>query len=171
MPRSKSTVQESIEFLQGLEVSHKGSPQEVRVRMLRLLKENPSHTLSQVSQIIACSERSVQRWWEIYNKKGIDAVLDIQKRGRKKGVLVSDTILNAFRDKLRVDGFDELKDAQQWLRETHGIEYSRSSVWKLLRAERAQSGRWTTAVPSNVLPSAAVPTSACLWPPCADPFY
>jgi DNA-binding CsgD family transcriptional regulator len=156
MPRSKSTVQESIEFLQGLEVSHKGSPQEVRVRMLRLLKENPSHTLSQVSQIIACSERSVQRWWEIYNKKGIDAVLDIQKRGRKKGVLVSDTILNAFRDKLRVDGFDELKDAQQWLRETHGIEYSRSSVWKLLRAERAQSGRWTTAVPSNVLPSAAV---------------
>src|SRR5687768_8634780 len=100
MPRSKSSVLESIELLQSLEISHQGSPQEVRVRMLRLLKENPSYTLAQVSELISCSERSVQRWWEAYNKKGVEGVLNIQKRGRKKGTQVSESILNAFRDKL-----------------------------------------------------------------------
>src|SRR5688500_3463207 len=144
MPRSKASVRESIAVLQNLEVSHQGKAQEVRVRMLRMLKENPSYTLSQVSELINCSERSVQRWWEVYNKEGIEAVLNIQKRGRKQGIQVSESILNALRDKLRLDGFEELKDAQQWLRDTHGIEYSRSSVWKLLKAERAQTGRWTT---------------------------
>lgn len=145
MPRIKSAVQETIEALKALESQHKDSPREVRVRMLRLLRENPTYTLAEISSLINCSERSVQRWWERYNKGGIESMLDIQKRGRKRGHQVSATILQSLREKLATDGFDELKHAQEWLRDTHGIEYSRSSVWKLLKSEGAESSRWVTA--------------------------
>src|SRR5688500_12725410 len=90
MARSKSAVGETLEILRNLEDSYKGAPQELRVRMLRLLRENPMYTLTEVSRLINCSERSVQRWWETYNKLGIEAVLAIKKRGRKRGNRLSD---------------------------------------------------------------------------------
>lgn len=155
MPRTKSTVKEDVKTLKELESQYQGSPQEVRIRMLRLLRENPSYTLAQISSLIDCSERSVQRWWEVYSRHGIEAALDIKKRGRKSGSRLSEEILTSFRSKLQTEGFRELREAQQWLQETHGVRYSKSGVWNLLRGENAQPSRWGVNNGSTIVASQA----------------
>lgn len=101
--------------------------------MLRLLKERPDLTFSDLGAMLGCSERSLQRWWESYRSGGIDALLRTDGPQRGKPRRISDDTLASLQQKLEVDGFSELKDAQQWLQQEHGVSYSRSGLWNLLR--------------------------------------
>jgi transposase len=143
MARSKGNVQESLKALRDLEDEHRGTPLESRIRMLRLLKERPGRTLADVGPMVGRSERSVQRWWEIYQKQGLQVLMNAQQRGGKPRRIDGEG-LAAFQHKLEIDGFSQLKDAQQWLEQEFGVRYSRSGLWHLMRREmRAGPRGWT----------------------------
>jgi hypothetical protein len=111
--------------------------------MLRLLKENPSRTFNDVSALTGCSERTIQRWWATYQEEGIEGLIEVKARGGKKPKRIAPPQLQALQQKTRVDGFSKLQEAQVWLHEQHGIRYSRSGMWNLLRTTlKAEPGGW-----------------------------
>jgi DNA-binding CsgD family transcriptional regulator len=133
MPRKRTgTVTESLEKLQQLERHYEGEPQEMRIRVLRLLKEDPSRVLADISAITGCSERSIRRWWATYTQKGIDALLALrggEEQRKREGSARGEDLL---RRKLVRNDFGSLDEVREWLRDHRGTLYSRSEVQFLL---------------------------------------
>ncbi len=76
MPRKRiGDISESLEFLRRLENHYRRQPQEVRIRALRILREHPGMRIRDVAVRAECSESSVQRWWDLYRRNGIAAVI------------------------------------------------------------------------------------------------
>jgi DNA-binding CsgD family transcriptional regulator len=143
MARPRAELRESLEKIDDLLHMYSGAPQEPRVRMLRLLGEDPGRTLADVSRVLATSERTVERWWQTYASDGLASLLSVGRRGGRRR-RISDEALQDFRANLESDGFRTISDAQEWLRERYGIEYGRTAIWNLLRAgTRASRGLWT----------------------------
>ncbi|MDB5036460.1 MAG: putative transposase [Chlorobi bacterium] len=134
---------ESLRSLRELEAEYEGTRQEPRVAMLRMLKEKPARTIADVGQSLGHSERSLQRWWGIYQKKGITALLDIGRAGGKRPRRLDENKLQSLRQKVQSDGFRELKEVREWLSQQHGIDYSPSGISYLMRKTlKAQPSGW-----------------------------
>ncbi len=135
MARPKGSVDEALQVLLESEEAHNGTPQHSRVRMLRILKERPNLTFSQLSDELGCSERSLQRWWGVYRKGGLQALVSTADRntpGRKRRI--DNATLQSLQQQLESEGLGALTGIQTWLASEHGITYSRSGVWNLLRS-------------------------------------
>lgn len=133
MARAQEKVAETLQFLEELEEQHRGTSRERRARMLRALKQRPAVSFADLQKEIGCSERSLQRWWEIYRTGGLDALLGAGNR-RGKPRRIDETALLELREKLKFEGFSRLGDVQEWLETAHGVSYSRSGIWNLLRS-------------------------------------
>lgn len=134
MARSKLRIHESLEELEQLEEEHRGGPLEARITMLKLLKNGEFSALNDILPQLNCSERSLQRWCGAYRKDGLSGLLKLGQRGGKRPRRINDEALQELRKKLASEGFTELKEAQQWLQEQHGVSYSRSGAWHLMRS-------------------------------------
>lgn len=134
MARAQETVVETLQFLEELEEQHRGTSRERRARMLRALKQRPAVSFADLQKEIGCSERSLQRWWELYRAGGLAALLGTENRRRGKPRRIDETALRGLREKLKFEGFSRLSEVQEWLEKAHGVSYSRSGVWNLLRS-------------------------------------
>lgn len=134
MARAQETVVETLQFLEELEEQHRGTSRERRARMLRTLKQRPAVSFADLQKEIGCSERSLQRWWELYRAGGLAALLGTENRRRGKPRRIDETALQGLREKLKFEGFSRLSEVQEWLETAHGVSYSRSGVWNLLRS-------------------------------------
>lgn len=122
-----------MKALRELEEEYGGTPQEIRLTMLRLLKEVPTRTLGDIAPILGKSERSLQRWWNAYQVGGIDGLLDIGKAGGRRPRRIGDEQIEEIREKVKNDGMDGLGALQEWLKTRHNVSYSRSGLSYLMR--------------------------------------
>jgi transposase len=145
MPAVSLQIIEPIERISELERDFEGTDLVARLKMLALMKMDPGMSLREISRHIGRSYRSVQRWKDAYAQGGLDELLSPGAPGRPKGSCLPPDILTEFRRKLAFDGFSEINEAQRWLQEEFGFNYSRTSVWNLLRSECAGRGVWQPA--------------------------
>lgn len=136
MPRKRTeTVIESLATLAELREQYREKPQEDRLTVLYLLKEDPSRTLEEVSSAVGCSERTVRRWWSAYKQGGLGAVLDVQQGGGGKPARISDEEVGTLVERLKADGITDAREIRKWLKEELGLDYSLSGVRYLIRTK------------------------------------
>jgi len=133
MRRREGTIQESLATLQRLERQYRHQPQELRLKALRLLKEEPSRTLQEVAALLGRSYRTLQRWWSTYQQQGLAGLLHVSKGGGQRPVRIGQKGLRELQQRLQQDGFADLKEIQRFLQEHFGVSYSLSGVWYLVR--------------------------------------
>jgi DNA-binding CsgD family transcriptional regulator len=144
MARPRAEISESIEEITEFLRTYHGQPQQPRLEMLRMLLEHPSRTLADAALLLGRSQRSIERWWESYARDGISGLLHIGRPGGRRPRRISPETLEDLRIKLETEGFARLGEARTWLEERHGVAYSRSGLWNLLRhGTRASHGLWT----------------------------
>jgi hypothetical protein len=133
MPRKRSDrIEESIEIILALEKRYRGRAQETRLKMLRLLKEDPARTLNDVGSMIGCSERSVHRWLKEYQMVGLNKMLE-QCGAEEQRLRIGPQELEELRSKLRSGGIGTLNEIQGWLKDEFGVEYSLKAISNLLQ--------------------------------------
>src|ERR1043166_3981118 len=130
-------VHESLQQLQHLEDHYRDMPQESQLKMLRTLKEDTSRSLAEVANRIESSERSVHRWWKVYQEGGIDAIL---RKGQDQPNRVDRKVLDELRELLEAKEMGTLEEVQHLIHERFGIRLSLSAVSTLLQ-ERLNARR------------------------------
>lgn len=131
-----------MERLAELERRYRGKPQELRLRVLKLFKEDPSRTAEEVSSMIGYSERSVRRWWGKYMKEGLDALLEtgIGEEPVRKGLDPND--LELLKEMLQRKNFRDLEEVRSWFRREYDMRYSRSEVQYIIRGRLGIIPHW-----------------------------
>jgi transposase len=135
MRHREGTILESLATLQRLERRYRHKPQELRLKALRLLQEDPSLTLQEVAALLGRSYRTLQRWWSTYRRQGLTKLLQVSQGGGQKPVKIGEAGLKQLQQRLQTDGFADLKEIQRFLKERFGKSYSISGVWYLVRVK------------------------------------
>jgi DNA-binding CsgD family transcriptional regulator len=134
MARQRRTqIQESLDFLQSLEQHYKGEPVEARIRVLRILKEDPSRTLELAARLAGCSERSVYRWWSHYQARGIEGILSNRRSSTPAQNRIGRNEVDELKQMLQTGELATLHDVQSWLETRFGVRYSLKGVANLLQ--------------------------------------
>jgi transposase len=145
MPRIHypAVIEESVDALAALERELRGQPTQPRVTMLRLLKHGDARSLVAVAPLIGYGERTVNRWWKLYQTEGLTRLLEQRPRPGKPSQ-VSAEAWKALEAAMTRGEIATLADAQRFLQTEHGITYaSLHGVWWLLRRRkvRLKTGR------------------------------
>jgi transposase len=135
MLHREGTIQESLATLQRLERKYRHKPQEMRLKALRLLKEEPCRSLQEVAALLGFSHRTLQRWWSTYRHQRLTKLLKVSQGGGQKPVRIGKDGLEELKSRLQQDGFVDLKEIQRFLKERFGQSYSLSGVWYLVHVK------------------------------------
>jgi DNA-binding CsgD family transcriptional regulator len=73
--RREGAVREELSQLETLAAHYAGTGRELRVRMLLIMKQEPTSTLPEVASTLEYSERQVRRWWYTYRTEGLQTLL------------------------------------------------------------------------------------------------
>ncbi len=156
-------VLESEQELEHLERSLRGQALCDRVKMLRLLKSGAYDSRRTLAPTLGYSERQLQRWWKLYKKAGIDGLLEEKAVGGSTE-RVTDAAWQGLKLAMRSGHIKQLKEAQAYLTEHFGIEYSslqglsdmikrRSIADMMAERTKAKSRPPTPPLPSRASPS------------------
>lgn len=116
-------IEEPISALARLEQSRRGTPVEVRLKMLRLLKEGRFGSRRSLAPVLGYSERQLKRWFDAYRKGGIDSLLDRGTPGGATEWMTPEAWADL--DQKMIDGqIPRLEDARRYLAEKHEIQYA-----------------------------------------------
>lgn len=126
-------IQESVKKLRQIEHRYRNKPEEIRLKALRLLKENPDLKLVDVAQLLGRTERTLQRWYQAYRQGGLKKLIQVQKGGGKKPIKIGEEGLKELSRKLKEGSFSGLREIQSFLNRRYGVNYSISQVWYLVR--------------------------------------
>jgi len=110
--KQNALIRESLEELRALERRYRGTANEVRIRLLRLLKEDPTNTFPSIASFTGYSEPTLKRWWMAYHKGGIEGLLS--QRGVARGSKDNRSLAELQR-KLTTNQFASLDEVRQWL--------------------------------------------------------
>jgi transposase len=131
-----TVIAEDLTTLHGLERRLRGRPTAVRVRALRLLKSGVARSLGVCADLVGHSPRQVARWWALYRREGLEALLRERPRLGKVSRLTAEA-LNDLQAAMIAGQIATLKDAQRYLADAHGIVYpSLNGVWAQLRKHK-----------------------------------
>lgn len=116
-------IEESLSALARLERSRRGTPVEVRLRMLRLLKEGRYGSRRSLAPVLGYSERQLKRWFDAYREGGIGGLLDRGTPGGSTERMTPEAWADL--DQKMIDGqISRLEDARRYLADQHGIQYA-----------------------------------------------
>ncbi len=107
-----------------------------RVRAARLLQAG--HAPAQVAAKVGAPRQTVNRWLEVLNSQGLDALRDMSKGGRpaRLGAEELSRIQVALLEGPQAHGFGTplwtIKRVRLFIERTFGIRYSEVHVWRLL---------------------------------------
>jgi len=128
-------ITEDLDDLKELEKYNCYSRLFQRVRMLRLLKYKECSNLGEAARALGYSWRQCQRWFASYQKGGIEELLKsrVHERGRQE--LATPEALEDLKETMTMGQIATIGQADEFLRERHGIEYAhRGGLGQLLRA-------------------------------------
>lgn len=141
-PRSR-TVTESLEMLLWQE-RRMSQPEAQKIRVLRLIKQQPQLTLEEIAQQVGCSERTARRWWKSYVNQGFEGfIAGNGKRGRPQRL--DRHGIEALKKEFEAGNLRTLESVRQWIQEHYQIEYSLEGVSRLLRTTLGIRKDWQTA--------------------------
>ena len=132
-------IEEDPEELKELEKRHRYSHLFQRVRMLRLLKSEECTNLGEAAQALGYSWRQCQRWFRSYQEGGIEELLisRVSERGRQE--LVTEEAFEDLKEAMKKGQIATISEADEFLRERHGIEYAHpDGVGQLLRRRKVK---------------------------------
>jgi transposase len=132
-------IKEDPNDLKELEKHHRYSHLFQRVRMIRLLKSEDCSNLGEVAEALGYSWRQCQRWFASYQEGGIEELLKsrVSERGRQE--LVTPEALEDLEEAMKRGEIATIGQADEFLRERHGIEYAHpDGVGQLLRRRRVK---------------------------------
>lgn len=138
-------IKESIEQLQALEQSQKQAMLRDRVRFIKLLKAGAVKSQRRAGEQIGLQERQSQRLWCLYRQQGMQGLLVYPYQG-SFGKL-STTQVSRLRTYLKTDSVDTLKQAQTYLQDAFGVEYSLAGVSLLFKQLKI---KLKTGRPTNI---------------------
>jgi putative transposase len=107
--------------------------------MLRLLKSKECANLGEVAQRLGYSWRQCQRWFKSYRQGGLEELLKsrVHERGRQE--LVTPEAIEDLEEAMKRGELATISQADEFLRERHGIEYSHpDGVGQLLRRRKVK---------------------------------
>ena len=110
-----------------------------RVRMLRLLKSEECRNLGEAAEALGYSWRQCHRWFASYNKGGLQELLKsrLSERGRQE--LVTEEAFADLQEAMKRGEIATISEADQFLRERHGIQYAHpDGVGQLLRRRKVK---------------------------------
>ncbi len=125
--------------LKELEKYHRYSHLFQRVRMLRLLKSEECPNLGKAAEALGYSWRQCQRWFASYQRGGIEELLKsrVSERGRQE--LVTPEAFEDLKEAMKRGEIATISQADEFLRERHGIEYAHpDGVGQLLRRRKVK---------------------------------
>lgn len=94
-----------------------------RVRFLRYLKTHQARSQRAAGELLGVGERQSQRWWQAYRRDGLAGLVERGHGGQYKGKLSAEQ-LAGLEAHLREDGVGQLHQAQAFIKETYGQQYS-----------------------------------------------
>jgi transposase len=130
---------EDPQDLKDLEKYHRYSHLSQRVRMIRLLKSEECRNLGEAAQALGYSWRQCQRWFQSYQKGGLKELLKsrVSERGRQE--LVTPEAFEDLQEAMKRGEIATVGQADEFLRERHGIEYAHpDGVGQLLRRRKVK---------------------------------
>lgn len=107
--------------------------------MLRLLKSEECTNLGEAAQALGYSWRQCQRWFRSYQEGGIEELLisRVSERGRQE--LVTQEAFEDLKEAMKKGQIATISEADEFLRERHGIEYAHpDGVGQLLRRRKVK---------------------------------
>ena len=110
-----------------------------RVRMLRLLKSEECRNLGEAAEALGYSWRQCQRWFKSYSEGGLQELLKsrVGERGRQE--LVTEEAFADLQEAMKRGEIATISQADEFLRERHGIEYAHpDGVGQLLRRRKVK---------------------------------
>ena len=132
-------IEEDPQELKELEKRHRYSHLFQRVRMLRLLKSEECRNLGEAAEMLGYSWRQGQRWFAGYREGGLEELLKsrVSERGRQE--LVTPEAFEDLEEAKKRGDVASISQADEFLRERHGIEYAHSDgVRQLLRRHKVK---------------------------------
>ena len=132
-------IEEDPQQLKELEKRHRYSHLFQRVRMLRLLQSEECRNLGEAAEALGYSWRQCQRWFASYRKGGLEELLKsrVSERGRQE--LVTPEAFEDLEEAMKKGKIATLRQADEFLRERHGIEYAHpEGVGQLLRRRKVK---------------------------------
>lgn len=136
-------IEEPVSVLSKLERDHRGTPLEIRLKMLRLLKGGTFRSRGALAGVLGYSKRQLKRWFDAYRERGLEGLLD---RGSPGGSSerVTPEAWAALKQKM-IDGeIPRLEDARRYLAEKHDVHYGNvTSISSLFqrRGVKLKTGR------------------------------
>ncbi len=126
-----SVIKEDIETLLSEEKKLSIARLRDRVKLIRLLKEGIVPNLKAAAKVVGMSERQAIRMWNMYKKEGLSAITATNYKG-KKSKLTEDKE-EMLIQQLANKGFENLAEAQSWIQNNLGKNYTVPGVWTLLK--------------------------------------
>src|ERR1700739_2436158 len=106
----KETMQELNEIL-----SRNSGDKKRRIKMLLSLKENPSLTKMELGDMCGVAVGSIHRWCSLYKHGGLNRMLEIKMRGRKR-LELPDEVDSLLAKKMKREPDTSVKDLHEWLK-------------------------------------------------------
>jgi transposase len=132
-------IEEDPQQLKELEKYHRYTHLFQRVRMIRLLKSEESTNLGEAAQALGYSWRQCQRWFATYNKGGLQELLKSRVSERARQELVTEEAFEELQEAMKRGEIATISEADEFLRERHGIEYAHpDGVGQLLRRRKVK---------------------------------
>lgn len=132
-------IEEDPQELKELEKYHRYSHLFQRVRMLGLLRSGECRNLGEAARALGYSWRQCQRWFASYKKGGLEELLEsrVSERGRRE--LVTEEAFEELEEAMKRGEIATIKQADEFLRDRHGIEYAHpDGVGQLLRRRKVK---------------------------------
>jgi transposase len=132
-------IEQDPQQLKELQRYHRYTHLFQRVRMLRLLKSEECRNLGEAAEALGYSWRQCHRWFKSYNKGGLQELLKsrVSERGRQE--LVTEEAFADLQEAMKRGEIATISEADQFLRERHGIHYAHpDGVGQLLRRRKVK---------------------------------
>jgi transposase len=118
----RQAIGESAADLLKLERRYRGAGVGDRVKMLRLLKTEAYPSQRQLATVLGYTERQLRRWWRLYARSGLTALLHRAPPGGRPERLDAGA-LAALEAEMKAGRIGRLRDAQRFLAERCGVPY------------------------------------------------
>jgi transposase len=124
-------IPETMEDLKDV-YSRNSGERKRRVKMLMALKEKPSLTKMELGDIAGVAVGSIHRWCNIYRQGGIDQLLDIKMRGRKR-LELPDEVDRMLAKKIKREPDASVKDLHEWVKSFYKQPMSYNKLYRYIR--------------------------------------
>lgn len=129
MPRRRTlAIREPVHVLRRYESEAADRTARLRIAALRILKESPSLTISELSDLIECPVRTIMNWLTVYRHRGFEGVLAIGSHC----MTIPPSIEHEVEQRLAAGEFRTTKQIRSWLLRTHDIRMSVPAVTAMI---------------------------------------